>query len=53
MIQNGNHGSTLTDSINNLKNDNNIRATVCDFDLLTKQLHNLKNRNGKSITSWF
>lgn len=53
MIQNGNHGSTLTDSINNLKNDNNIRATVCGFDLLTKQLHNLKNRNGKSITSWF
>ena len=53
MIQNGNHGSTLTDSINNLKNDNNIRATVCDFDLLTKQLHNLKNRNVKSITSWF
>ncbi|MBO8440876.1 MAG: hypothetical protein IAA89_00265 [Firmicutes bacterium] len=49
MIQNGDHGSTLTDSINNLKNDNNIRATVCDFGLLTKQLHNSK----KSITSWF
>lgn len=56
MIKNGNHGFTLTDSINNLKNDNNIRKTVCDFDLLTKQLHNLKDKNGNllpSITSWF
>lgn len=56
MIQNGNHGSTLTNSINRLKNSNNIRKTVCDFNLLTKQLHNLKDKNGNSlpsIKSWF
>lgn len=56
MIKNGNHGSTLSDSINDLKSDNDIRKTVCEFDLLTKQLHNLKDKNGKSlpsITSWF
>ena len=54
MIQNGNHGSTLTNSINRLKNSNNIRQTVCDFNLLTKRLHNLKDKNGKpSIKSWF
>lgn len=53
MIKNGNNGSTLTGSINDLKKDNNIKATVCDFGLLTKKLQNLKDKNGKSITSWF
>ena len=56
MIKNGNNGSTLTGSINNLKKKNNIKATVCDFGLLTKQLQNLKDKNGNPlppITSWF
>lgn len=56
MIQNSFHGSTLTDSINNLKKVNNIKATVCDFGLLTNQLQNLKDKNGNPlppITSWF
>lgn len=41
MIGNGNHGYTLTDSINLLKEKNNIRANVCDFTLLQKRLDNL------------
>ena len=53
MIRTGNRRFTLTESINKLKNDNDIKEAVCEFDLLTKRLHNLKDKNGKPISSYF
>lgn len=49
IIKKLNHGRTLTDSINKLKNNNNIRKNACDFSLLAQQLHNLNNNNEEPI----
>lgn len=46
----GKDGSTLTDAINKLKDNNDIRNNVCDFSLL---IPDLKDKDGKEIESYF
>ena len=38
--------STLTEAINNLRAENNLRDDVCQFDLLINSINNMTNRDG-------
>ena len=47
MIKKGGKGKKLTEMIDALKNDNNIREDMCRFDLLTNVIKNYTDRDGK------
>lgn len=52
-IKNGGKNRTLTDMIKDYNKDNNIRDTVCDFELLKKKINEMKDKKGNSIESYF
>lgn len=55
VIQRGGHGRTLTEIINDFRNENNIRDDMCQFDLLSDVINNMTNEDGNplNIQSFF
>lgn len=41
--------STLTQAINDLRKDNDVRDNVCQFDLLVHAIENMTDKDGKSL----
>lgn len=53
VIQNGGNGKTLTEIINSLKENNNIRDDVCQFNLLIDIINNMEDQDGTPLKSFF
>jgi len=52
-IRNGGKGKTLTDMIDVYRVDNNIRDSICNFDLLQSEIKHMKDKKGNVIKSYF
>ena len=52
-IKNGGKKGTLTDMINDYKEDNNIRSATCNFELLQNKINDMKDEQGNNIKSYF
>lgn len=52
-IRNGGKGKTLTQMINDYREENNIRVSICNFDLLQTRINDMKDENGNIIESYF
>ncbi len=52
-IKNGGKKRTLTDMINDYKEDNNIRSATCNFELLQNKINDMKDEQGNNIESYF
>jgi len=52
-IKNGGKKRTLTDMINDYKEDNNIRSATCNFELLQNKINDMKDEQGNNIKSYF
>lgn len=55
VIKNGGRGKTLSEIINDFRNENNIRNDMCRFDLLNNVINNMTDKNGNplNIQSFF
>lgn len=52
-VKNGGKGKTLTDIINDYREDNDIRDEICNFDILQNKINDMKDQQGKTIESYF
>lgn len=53
VIINGGKGKTLTEIINEFRDDNNVRDEMCKFNLLTDIIEAKTDKNGNRIRSYF
>ena len=55
VIENGGRGRTLSEIINDFRNENNIRDDMCQFNLLNNIINNMVDQNGNplNIQSFF
>lgn len=49
VIQRGGKGKTLTEIINDFRNENNIRDDMCQFNLLNDVINNMKDQDGNPL----
>lgn len=53
VIAHGGKGRTLSELINEICQNNTVRNDVCDFSILDNRMKNIKDKNGKTIKSFF
>lgn len=52
-IRNGGKGRTLTSMINDYREHNNLRDSICNFELLNNKINDMKDEQGNMIKSYF
>lgn len=52
-IKNGGKNRTLTDMIDDYKENNIIRNDTCNFELLRNKINDMKDEQGNNIESYF
>lgn len=53
VIKNGGKGKTLTEIINAFSKDNDIRDSICDFELLSDKIEKITDEYGNKLRSFF
>lgn len=53
VIKDGGKGRTLTEIINDFRNENNIRDDMCQFDRLNNVINGMQDQEGNPIRSFF
>ena len=53
VIMNGGKGKTLTEIIDDFSKHNNIKDSICDFELLVEKINKITDENGQYLKSYF